>query len=121
MGSSDTAKSGTSSGSDQSNMSSSSGSSTARQSDTTSQPSTSSQSGTTSVVGDSTITAKVKSAIIAEPDLSALDIKVNTDNGVVTLTGSVDNSQKVQKAAQVAQAIDGVKSVNNQLSVKSAS
>ena len=67
---------------------------------------------------DSTITAKVKAAIIAESDLSALEIKVDTTDGVVTLTGTVDSPQKMERAAQVAQTIDGVRTVDNKLSVK---
>lgn len=72
-------------------------------------------------LGDSAITAKVKAAIVAEPDLSALEIKVNTSDGVVTLTGTVDTQQKIERAAQVAQTIDGVKTVDNQLSLKAPS
>jgi hyperosmotically inducible protein len=72
-------------------------------------------------VGDATITAKVKAAIIAEPTLKATDIKVDTANGVVTLSGDIDTVEKVQRATQLAQNVDGVRTVNNQLSVKAAS
>ena len=69
-------------------------------------------------VADATITAKVKGALIGEPDLKALQINVDTDNGVVTLTGTVDTPQKLELATQVAQRVDGVKSVDNRLSMK---
>ncbi len=71
-------------------------------------------------VADSTITAKVKTAIVSEPGLNAAQIKVDTSGGIVTLTGQVDSPQKVERATQVAQAVIGVKSVENRLDVKSS-
>lgn len=70
-------------------------------------------------IEDATITAKVKTALIGEPGLKALKINVDTANGVVTLTGAVDTPQSLDRATQVAQAVDGVKSVDNRLNVKS--
>lgn len=71
-------------------------------------------------LGDAAITAKVKTALIGEPGLKALKIDVDTANGVVTLTGSVDSPQNLERATQVAQAVEGVKSVDNRLNIKSA-
>lgn len=42
--------------------------------------------------GDATLTAKVKTALITAPDLSAMKIDVDTSNGVVTLQGEVKNT-----------------------------
>ncbi|MEO8164658.1 MAG: BON domain-containing protein [Betaproteobacteria bacterium] len=70
-------------------------------------------------VHDAAITAKVKTAMIAEPGLKALQIDVDTTNGVVTLSGSVDSPQNLERATQVAQGVDGVKSVDNKLNLKS--
>jgi osmotically-inducible protein OsmY len=72
-------------------------------------------------IDDSMITTKVKAAIVAEPTLSALDIKVKTNDGVVTLSGSIDSPDKVERAKQLAQTVDGVKTVNSELVVKSPS
>ena len=69
-------------------------------------------------IDDAAITAKVKTALIGEPGLKALKINVDTANGVVTLTGAVDTSQNLDRATQVAQSVDGVKSVDNRLNVK---
>jgi len=69
-------------------------------------------------IDDAAITTKVKTALIAEPGLKALQINVDTANGVVTLTGAVDSSQNLDRATQVAQSVDGVKSVDNRLNVK---
>lgn len=69
---------------------------------------------------DSAITAKVKAAILAEPGLKSLQISVDTKNGTVTLTGTVDNSEMREKAKQVASSTDGVKGVIDQLTVKTS-
>jgi osmotically-inducible protein OsmY len=72
-------------------------------------------------MSDAAITAKVKTAIIAEPGLKALQIDVDTVNGVVTLKGTVDSPELMENARQVALTVEGVKSVNNQLTVKASS
>lgn len=72
-------------------------------------------------IDDATVTAKVKSALFAEPGLKALEIKVETNTGVVTLSGSVATPELMSRATQVTQAVDGVKSVNNSLVVKASS
>jgi hyperosmotically inducible protein len=69
-------------------------------------------------IDDSTITAKVKSALIDSPDTKAGDIKVETRQGVVQLSGFVGNEAQKTAATKVAQAVEGVKSVNNSISVK---
>lgn len=71
-----------------------------------------------SVIDDSRVTAKVKSALIDSADTKAHDIKVETKAGVVQLSGFVENEAQKSAATKVAQAIKGVKSVQNNLSVK---
>jgi osmotically-inducible protein OsmY len=82
-----------------------------------------SKTGNTTVgaIDDSMITTKVKAAIIAEPMLSESDIKVKTNDGVVTLSGTIDTPDKAERAKQLAQTVDGVKTINNELVVKSPS
>lgn len=70
-------------------------------------------------VDDAAITAKVKAAIIAEPGLKAMQINVDTDKGVVTLSGSVDSVSNSEKAKTLADAVAGVKAVENRLELKS--
>jgi osmotically-inducible protein OsmY len=67
---------------------------------------------------DSTITAKVKAAILGDPDLKVLQINVETFKGVVQLSGIVNSPQVVSRAAEVARGVSGVKSVTNNLLVK---
>jgi osmotically-inducible protein OsmY len=70
-------------------------------------------------VEDAAITAKVKSAIIAEPGLSALRIDVDTKDGVVTMSGVVESATLKERATQTAQQVSGVRSVIDNLAVKS--
>jgi osmotically-inducible protein OsmY len=67
---------------------------------------------------DSTITAKVKGAILQDPDLKVLQINVETFKGVVQLSGSVNSPEVVSRAVEVARGVSGVKSVKNNLIVK---
>ena len=69
-------------------------------------------------IDDAAITTKVKAAILAEPGLKVLQIDVDTKNGVTTLSGSVDSQSSIDKAKEVASAVTGVKSVENNLTVK---
>ena len=70
-------------------------------------------------VDDTAITAKVKAAVLAEPGLKTLQIDVDTKDGVVTLSGTVDSSTMKERASQVAQGVSGVRSVVDNLAVKS--
>lgn len=69
---------------------------------------------------DAGITAKIKAALIAEPDLSGLQIDVDTVGGVVTLSGNVDSDMKSQRAQQLASNAAGVTEVKNNLIVEAA-
>lgn len=70
------------------------------------------------IVDDGIITAKVKSALLADPDIKSLDIAVVTSKGEAQLSGFVDNQTQIDRAIEVARAVDGVKSVANEMSVK---
>ncbi len=69
-------------------------------------------------VDDSTITAKVKTAILTDSDLKVMQINVETFKGVVQLSGFVDSQKMATKAADVARGVSGVVSVKNNLLVK---
>ena len=72
------------------------------------------------VVDDSVITGKVKSALVADPTTKAHQISVETFKGVVQLSGFVDTSAARSRATQVAQQVEGVKDVKNDLELRSA-
>jgi hyperosmotically inducible periplasmic protein len=67
---------------------------------------------------DSAITAKVKAGIFAEPDLKSMAIHVETEKGVVMLSGFVESKDEAAKAVRVAKGIDGVTSVKSAIKVK---
>jgi hyperosmotically inducible protein len=69
-------------------------------------------------VDDATITTKVKAALMAEPGLRSLAIDVDTRDNVVTLNGTVGSQDLKQRAMQVAQGVEGVRSVSDNLVVK---
>jgi len=67
---------------------------------------------------DSVITSKVKAAIVNEQALKGMQVNVKTYEGVVQLSGFVDNPQQARQAESVASKVDGVKEVRNDLLVK---
>lgn len=69
-------------------------------------------------IDDTVVTAKVKSALIADPDLKASDIQVDTYRGTVQLSGFVATAEQVTKAEQVAREIQGVQAVKNVISLR---
>ena len=71
------------------------------------------------VVDDSVITAKVKAALIGDKNVKAHEVNVETREGVVQLSGFVDNATAKSTASEVARGVKGVKSVQNDLQVKS--
>ena len=69
-------------------------------------------------VDDSVITTKVKALLAKDDFLKSFQISVETYRGVVQLSGFVNSQQTVDKAAQIARSVQGVKSVKNDLIVK---
>ncbi len=69
-------------------------------------------------VDDGIITAKIKSALLADPNIKSLDISVVTRKGEVQLSGFVNNQTQIDRATALARAVDNVKSVANEMSVK---
>jgi hyperosmotically inducible periplasmic protein len=66
-------------------------------------------------ISDTAITAKVKSSFLGDDRLKGSHIKVITTNGVVTLTGSATGSDSKAAAEELAKNVDGVKSVDDEL------
>ena len=67
---------------------------------------------------DARITTKIKGKLLANRDLSAMSISVNTTSGVVTLSGSVSSPEDIGKAVLLAMETDGVREVISSLQVK---
>lgn len=69
-------------------------------------------------VSDSAITAAVKSKLLANSSTSGMDIHVETNHGVVTLSGTVSSDAEKELAERIARNTDGVTDVTNNLNVK---
>jgi hyperosmotically inducible periplasmic protein len=67
---------------------------------------------------DAGITTKVKSKLLADPDVSGLRIDVDTRDGVVTLTGMVNSSAEKARALDLAGKVENVKRVEDKLTVR---
>ena len=70
------------------------------------------------VMDDSSITAKIKSDMAADPLLKASQITVTTKNGVVKLSGVVDSQQSIDRALEITRNVKNVQSTENNLVVK---
>jgi hyperosmotically inducible periplasmic protein len=68
-------------------------------------------------IDDAAITAQVKTAIAEDDELSAMKINVDTADGVVTLNGTVNERTDIARATEVANDVDGVRSIRNNLTV----
>jgi len=73
------------------------------------------------VFDDSMISTKVREALLASDDVKSFAIKVNTENGVVVLSGFVNSQNQIDLSMKLARGIQGVKDVRNQLSIKDSS
>lgn len=69
-------------------------------------------------IDDSVITTKVKSTLLADASVKGMDAKVETHQGVVQLSGFVDNQAQLDRAVQIARGVEGVKDVENKMTVK---
>jgi len=69
-------------------------------------------------IDDGVVTAKVKSALLSDPDVKSTDIAVVTRKGEVQLSGYVDNQAQINRAIDVARGVEGVQSVGNEMSIK---
>ena len=79
----------------------------------------SSKRGAGEFTSDAALVTKVKTAIASDAGLgSASAINVNAYRGVVQLTGFVDSQEKIDRAAQAARNVEGVRTVENNIRVR---
>jgi len=71
-------------------------------------------------MSDAMITAKIKAEMLADPLFEVLQIEVNTRNGVVELSGAVDSQESIDRSIEIANGIEGVRSVESALVVTGA-
>ncbi len=69
-------------------------------------------------IDDSSITGQVKITLLYHRSTSAINTKVETKNGVVTLYGKAKNAQEKDLATKLANDVHGVKDVNNRMTIE---
>ncbi|EOI6440644.1 molecular chaperone OsmY [Yersinia enterocolitica] len=68
--------------------------------------------------GDAATTSSIKAKLLADDIVPSRKITVETTDGVVQLSGNVENKAQAERAENIAKAVNGVKSVKNDLSIK---
>ena len=69
-------------------------------------------------IDDATITTRVKTSLLNDPDVGGSRIDVDTFKGVVTLSGRVKSKDEETKAVAIARKIDGVTDVKSTLQIQ---
>ncbi|MBB5214099.1 BON domain-containing protein [Parapusillimonas granuli] len=76
------------------------------------------QPDTAQYTDDSSINTNVQAAVAGVPGVEANTMSVNTNGGMVKLTGTVENKLAAQNAIQAARQVAGVKQVDFDLKVR---
>jgi len=66
---------------------------------------------------DATITTKIKAKLTADPDINPFNVNVDSEDGMVTLTGRVADRERKMLAERLARETKGVRGVRNLLEV----
>ena len=69
-------------------------------------------------IDDAALTTRIKAAFVADKTVSALDISVHSDKGIVHLGGVARTSEEVHKAERIARQTSGVRGVRNNIVVR---
>lgn len=69
-------------------------------------------------IDDTTLTAWVKSKLVADKASNLTRVQVTTNNGVVHLSGMVESSEWRNRAEQIARQVDGVNGVVNNIQLQ---
>jgi osmotically-inducible protein OsmY len=69
-------------------------------------------------VSDDAIYDNVRIRLASDAEVKGGDLKVDVKQGIVTLSGSVDNSHLKDKAGKLARKVKGVKQVVNNIEIK---
>lgn len=79
---------------------------------------TAKRQGTGEYFHDALITTKVKTALVADPDVKASEVRVETFNGTVQLSGFVSSRDSIEKAIKIARGVGGVLDVQSGMTIK---
>jgi hyperosmotically inducible periplasmic protein len=64
-------------------------------------------------LNDSEITIKIKAILLNEKNINSLKVGVDTNKGIVTLTGFIDTEMNRAKVIKIVESVEGVSSVNS--------
>jgi len=67
---------------------------------------------------DSWITTKVKTALVNDPQVKSTEVNVETFKGAVQLSGFVSSDTAMRQAVKVAQGVEGVTAVKNDMRIR---
>lgn len=73
------------------------------------------------VVDDSTLNSSIQGALKSDPEVRHLDVRVEANNGTVMLSGFADNQAQLDRVNMLAWMVEGVKKVDNKMSLRSGS
>lgn len=71
-------------------------------------------------IDDAVVSTRVRSALMANPKINSYDFKVDTRKGEVMLSGFVDDQSQLELATATTRAVEGVKTVQNNVTLKGA-
>jgi hyperosmotically inducible protein len=66
---------------------------------------------------DATVTARVKTVLLNDPQVGATKIDVATKDGIVTVSGTVKSQAEAARAVELTKAVTGVRDVKSALQV----
>lgn len=69
-------------------------------------------------IDDSVITTKIKTELLADKRVSGMNVHVDTHQGRVQLSGVAKSPDERQVAEGIARSVDGVKQVENRITVQ---
>ncbi|AIF80698.1 periplasmic protein [endosymbiont of Acanthamoeba sp. UWC8] len=69
-------------------------------------------------ISDTTITTKIKAKLAADSIASAYNISIETNQGVVTLSGKAPNQEAVDRTINIVKDTDDVREVKNNLTIQ---
>ena len=70
------------------------------------------------VYGDPLIFERINTAVLQDPQLQGFTIKIESNDGHVTLSGVVNTQEQAERVAMHSWIMDGVKTVDNQISLQ---
>lgn len=69
-------------------------------------------------VDDANVTAQIRTALVNEAMFKVNQVRIETVNGVVTLTGTVQSRPEADRVVEMTKTVQGVREIRNNLDVR---